>query len=638
MSQGETWRLELVLRRPHSLANPGSGHSLLASAAVHRLAATGAVRSGARVGSVERFGFSLAARRRIVQYIDDLAFPPRVSAVLLALALADNTRIDRKLWQWLRALGINHLLVVSGLHLGVVAGLGWLLGRVLQTVLAPWLRPAGGVLLPALFSLCSASACAAIAGFGLPVQRALIMLGVLLISRLAGGSSSPWNGLLIALLLVLLVQPLAVLSPGFWLSYGCVALLLWQAASLARTAVNGFVPWIWVALRCHFLMSLVLAPMLLAFFGATSLVAPVVNLLLVPLFCLLVVPLIVLAVFLTLAGTDCATWPWQAAGQLMQLLLQVLPESAPSTLTLQGQPGLPAVGLASVALAILLLVRGAVGRSLLLVLLLPLVVDLWLPTRPTPFQLTVLDVGQGTAVVVSVGDYHLLYDTGGGLPGGPNRAGSVVLPFLRRSGIAHLSTVVISHDDLDHSAGLDSVLTEISVGRVIRSGLPGDRHSQCRAGDAWEVPGAVGLGPVSFSFLGPLPGAIGDNDASCVLRISAAGQVFLLSGDIERSAELALVKRWGNHLASTVLLAPHHGSRTSSSWALLKMVAMREVVYSAGYRNSFGHPHAEVRRRYEALEVLQWSTAETGAVRYTIGKDGQLQRMLWRARYRRFWH
>jgi competence protein ComEC len=143
---------------------------------------------------------------------------------------------------------------------------------------------------------------------------------------------------------------------------------------------------------------------------------------------------------------------------------------------------------------------------------------------------------------------------------------------------------------------------------------------------------------VTFSFLGPLPGAIGDNDASCVLLVSAGEQTFLLPGDIERRAERALVRQWGERLASTVLLAPHHGSRTSSSWAWLKAVAMREVVYSAGYRNAFNHPHPAVQARYVQMGVLQWHTAQTGAVSYTFETNGRWQRSLWRQRHQRFWH
>ena len=232
---------------------------------------------------------------------------------------------------------------------------------------------------------------------------------------------------------------------------------------------------------------------------------------------------------------------------------------------------------------------------MVLPLLLPPVAPARLVTDEEPAgrtRVTVLDVGQGTAVIIRSGDRTLVYDTGGGDPAGANMATTVLLPWLRRQGVNELDTLVISHPDNDHSAGAGTLLAALPVGRLYRGGqVPGLAGGRpCVAGQAWRWPGGQ-----TFRFLSPAGSSTGSsNDNSCVLQIAAAGHRLLLAGDVESAVERDLVRYWGDALASDWLLVAHHGSRTSSTYALLKTVRPATAVISSGYANRFGHPHPDV--------------------------------------------
>jgi competence protein ComEC len=307
------------------------------------------------------------------------------------------------------------------------------------------------------------------------------------------------------------------------------------------------------------------------------------------------------------------------------------------SLYLHHMPGWPAMSLGLLAAALLVVPFNPRLKFASAVLWLPLLLP---PERPLNLEkdvleVVVLDVGQGTAIVIASGSRVLLYDTGGGDPLGANMARTVVLPYLRSRGVRQLDSFIVSHADRDHSAGAATVLASLEVGRVRYGGDQPwlDRGLPCRAGEAWRWHG----GP-RFQILAPAQESdLGRNDSSCVLRVEFFGYVLLISGDIESRRERELVRYWGDHLQSEWLHVAHHGSRTSSSPVWLKHLDPGRAVISSGHANPFGHPHAEVVLRLESVGAEVEHTARSGALifRFTPGETLVVDHF--RSVKRRFW-
>ena len=572
-------------------------------------------------------------RNAISQRIAAQPLGSEAKAVLAAITVADKSGIDATLWSLFQLYGINHLLVISGLHIGLVGGGGFLLGALLQRLLLLGGLSLSG--LPALLALACAGAYAALAGFSISTQRALGMLACFLLAGLLGRRSSAANSLLLAAATVLLVNPLALLGSGFWLSFAAVAALLWlghwqRALPTWRRL-----------LTTHAFMSLVMLPLGGWWFGGASLVAPLANLLMIPLVGMLVVPLALAAVaaMYLLPALEPTLWAL-AAWPLEQLLpsAQYLAVGEHRWLYRQLAPTLPAVLLAALGAALLVLPVALRVRALALLLMLPLLVPArWAGDTPRDLvRLTVLDVGQGTAVVLRSGRRALVYDTGGGDPAGVNMAVSVLLPYLRHEGVSELDTFIVSHPDNDHSAGARTVLAAMAVRRVFFGGemqLPGGRP--CVAGQAWEWPGGL-----RFRFLSPAlerHTGLASNDASCVLQIATPDHRLLLAGDIEGARERELVRYWGTALAGDWLLLPHHGSNTSSTYALLKHVRPGIIANSSGYANRFGHPHGQVMERLGQSGAQFYDTASGGALQFELRPGAPVVVSRYRDSIRRFW-
>jgi competence protein ComEC len=635
MIPGGRWQFAVTLKKPWGLANPGS-FNMQAWFAQSGIDAVGSVRTGGAQRLPPGNMFASAHHRlrlEISEHIAALAMQRDVLAILRAITVADKSGIDARLWSLLQQFGVNHLLVISGLHVGLVAGAGYLLGglgsRLLYLVAGlavPWL--------PGALALLLACAYAALAGFSLATQRALCMLACFIVAGLAGRSSGSGNNLQLAAVLVLVLNPLAALGSGFWLSFGAVAALLWLSS------------WQRGAGRCrrllstHAFMALVMLPMGAWWFGGSSLVGALANLLMIPLVGFTVVPLSLLAVVSYLLGWPLESGLWQLASWPLRQLLPLAVELADSRqhwLYRHFAPDLSAVLLALLAVALLFIPAGIRTKLLASILALPLL----LPAIPAAdsvvlsTRVTVLDVGQGTAIVIRAGNRTLLYDTGGGDPAGANMATSVVLPYLRNQAVEALDTFVVSHPDADHSAGTAGVLQAMPVARFRYggplAGVQGGR--QCVAGEAWRWPGGQ-----SFQFLSPAwETKLSSNDSSCVLQVQIGAYRLLLTGDIERGRERELVRYWGENLRSDWLLAAHHGSLTSSSQTLLKTVRPAVVVLSNGYANRFGHPHPLVLRRLKNTDAVLFSTVESGALEFDFNPGQPMEVRAYRAGKRRFW-
>lgn len=644
VAPGEQWLFEARLRRPWGLVNPGS-FNMQAWFAQTGIDATGSVRSrgaqrlapGAGLGSLPD-----RLRARISERIATLPLSSDARAVLRAVTVADRSGLDTELWRLFQHYGLNHLLVISGLHIGLVAALGYGLGRGVAVSLMLTGRVADPRHLPAVLALLLAAFYTALAGFSLATVRALAMLSCVVVASACWRRAGSWYNLLLAAALLLALNPLAGLGSGFWLSFGAVACLLWLGMWSRETGR-------WRArVGTHVFMSVAMLPLCGWWFGGFSQVSAPANLLLVPLLGLFVVPLALLGALCALPGWDLAAALWTWAAQPLEVLLplgRALAASHPDWLFRGLAPGPLETLLALCAVALLVAPLDWRVRALLPVLLAPLLLPPAAPRTAAPeaVHALVFDVGQGTAVLLYDRHRALLYDTGGGVAGGSTIARSAILPLLRQRGIARLDTLVISHGDSDHSAGLADILGALPVARLLTGAevrVAGANKrafvvaEPCRAGLGWQWP----HNDVTLRVLAPAPGErLSRNNGSCVLQVSVGGWRLLLPGDVNDDRERALVRYWRDELASDWLLAAHHGSGSSSSHAWLKAVDPAEVVYSHGYANRFGHPHPAVVARVGAAGARAWSTARRGALELVFYADGKLQVIAHRQLKRRYW-
>ncbi|HYM86654.1 MAG TPA: DNA internalization-related competence protein ComEC/Rec2, partial [Pseudoxanthomonas sp.] len=481
--------------------------------------------------------------------------------------------------------------------------------------------------------LAAALTYAVLSGFAVPAQRTVFMLGIVAAALWLGWMTRPLAVLAAAAALVILVDPIAVISAGFWLSFGAVAVIM-----LAGGGRIGRFSWLGAWARTQWAVTLALVPLLLAMFQQVSLVSPIANAIAIPLVSLVVVPLTLLAAVLPLDSIA------HAAHAVMAFCMGVLEtlDRVPDTVWQQHAPPSWAVPLAMLGALWMLLPRGFPARWVGAGFLLPLFLSL--PPRPLPGELwlTVLDVGQGLAVVARTQGHALLYDTGPAFSDQVSAGDRIVVPYLRASGVRRLDGVIVSHDDLDHSGGALAVLQAMPVqwlssplSEVHPISEAAAHARRCSAGERWEWDG------VAFEMLHPDAESYNefdfkDNDRSCVLRIVSPYGAVLLPADIERRSEIRLLRISPERLSAEVLIAPHHGSRTSSTPEFVRAVAPRLVVISAGYRNRFGHPHPTVVRRYREQGSELVRTDLVGAVLVKMGSSG-IETSGWRQLERRYW-
>jgi competence protein ComEC len=634
---GERWRLSVRLKRPHGSANP-HGFDFEARALERGIRATGYVRRAdgnrlldAAAGGVD---YRLQRLRQDIRERFQAALGGQPHAgVLVALAVGDQNAISRAQWQVFTRTGVNHLMSISGLHITMVSGL------VFAVVSGLWRRSSRLTLfLPAAKAGALAGAIAAVsygalAGFGVPAQRTVIMLSVVAAALWAGRSLSASLVLCLALGAVVMWDPWAVMAPGFWLSFGAVALIFYVNAG--RVGRPG---WLGAWARVQWAMTLGLVPPLVALFQQVSLVSPLANAFAIPLVSLVVVPLTLLAIVIPL---DVLLHLAYAVLEACMWALEWLARTPEATWT-QHAPPAWAVLVAVAGAAWLLLPRGVPARWVGVFGFAPLF--LIEPAAPAAggFRVTVLDVGQGLATVVRTARHALLYDAGPGFSPGSDAGNRVIVPYLRGEGIRALDGLVLSHDDSDHHGGALSVL-EAAPAHWLLTSLPaghpllaaGPRAMACQAGQGWEWDGVrfEVLAPPAESYANP---RIGDNSRSCVLRIASPAGSALLAGDIERRAEAELAARVGAGLRSTLVVAPHHGSAGGSSPAFVAAAAPDAVVFTAGYRNAFGHPKPEVVERYRAGGAAVYRSDADGAVTFHFDASGRSPER-WREARRRYW-
>ena len=652
---GERWRLTLRLKKPHGNANP-HGFDYEAWLLTRGIRATGYVRVKSAAGTNTLLGAAAWSPGIWVEQMRErlrdrlyaaLAARPN-AGVIVALVIGDQRAIDQEDWRLFSRTGVAHLMSISGLHITMIASLiawltnlawrrsVWLMTRV-PTPRAAALAGLGAALLYCL-----------LAGFGVPAQRTLFMLGVVAAGFVLPWHASPSRLLCVALLAVLLVDPWAPLAAGFWLSFGAVAVLLYVSVGRLQGATRaGSRGWWRDAVVAQAAVTLGLIPATLILFQQISLVGPLANAVAIPLVSAIITPL-------ALLGTLVPPLLIVAEWLLTPLMAWLTWLDSWSLATWQRAAPPWWASLCAVIGLVWLWLPGdwriAGGKWVGLAWCLPMIA---LPSPRPPHGeawVSTLDVGQGLAMVIQTAQHTLLYDTGPRYSDEADAGNRVVLPYLRATGVTQLDGIIVTHQDEDHAGGAASVLDELPPNEFWSSlgtgnALLGHRNLPratvpCEAGQRWTWDG------VTFTMLHPRAAdyasadpliATKTNNLSCVLKVSAAQRSVLLTADIEAPAEALLLERDRAALRSDALIAPHHGSKTSSTAAFLEAVAPTYVVFPVGYRNRFNHPSPPVWARYIESKATLHRSDTDGAVTVRIGPE-RLEVERYRSAAPRYWH
>lgn len=600
---GERWQLLVRLKYPRGTVNPYTFDYEAWLTAKH-IGATGTVKEAKKLAPAKGIATWRYQLRTAILAQEAMG----QGGGLVALVLGDGSAINKSQWRVLQETGTVHLMVISGQHITLLAAFGYFCIAGLVRIgwwpaRLPWLPIACAL------SMSLAVIYGLLAGFEVPVQRACIMLALVLIWRLRFSYLGIITPFLTALAAVLIYDPLASLQAGFWLSFVSVAILL---LTFSGRLSNG--RWWLNALKVEWVITLGLAPILMMLLLPISLTAPIANLIAVPIVSFIIVPLALLGTLLIAIPYLGSFLLWLAGASLNYLfmLLTCIAQVIPAWVAPMA-PGW-ALLLAFLGIILLLLPRGIPFKVFGLVFCMPLLLPNQTEIQHGSAKVMVFDVGQGLAVLIRTAQHNLLYDVAPSM-GDFNLGERIIVPAVKRKGVTNIDKVIISHADTDHAGGLLPVSEQLTIKELI-SGEPtklgvGLPVQACVSGTQWQWDG------VNFS-LWQWSGATKGNDASCVLLVEAKGETLLLTGDISSKAEKAWLVERGQPI--DWLLAPHHGSNHSSSMSFIKATHPHGVIISRGWLNPFHHPNPLVLKRYQAINAELVDTAFTGAVQINLGE------------------
>ncbi|MCD6026313.1 MAG: comEC [Solimicrobium sp.] len=667
LQPGERWRFTVRLRRPHGLANP-YGFDYEVWMLEQGVNATGSVKSHESNQRLSHFVFSFnnciewargKLRERILNALPDQPYAP----VIVALVIGEQNAITQNDWKVFSRTGVSHLIAISGLHVtlvsGIFASLMFYLWRksFFTRYQLPLILPAQKVAVLSGFFM--ALVYVALAGFGVPAQRTLIMAGVATLACLFNRISSVTNVLCLALGIVILVDPWAVLAPGFWLSFGAVGLLFYVSLGRSESKSVDYqnlaspkITSLKVKLYKHFqqasvaqyAITLGLVPLTMLLFNQVSLISPIANAIAIPVVSFLVTPCALMG---SLLPAPLGTGILIVTNYVLHLLIIFLAWLSEFSWAIWQAPR-PKIWMLCCALlgtAWCLAPKGWPLRWAGLLAWLPLCLNSSVYSKPNEFKVTAFDVGQGTAVLIETERHRMLYDTGPVFSSQSDAGSSVIYPYLKMRGIQRLDGLMISHSDIDHAGGALTLMQQLPI-KWISSSLKLDSnlvqiaeqlstHTTCLAGQAWEWDG------IQFEVLHPYSSMYTDakskpNSMSCTLKITNGRQSILLAGDIEAKQEYELIKSNLKKLASTVLLVPHHGSGTSSTDEFLRSVNPKIAIFQLGYHNRYHHPKPIVWQRYSDFNITRFRTDQAGAITVNFGDEISVEEH--RVAHGRYWY
>ncbi len=617
LKSGDSWQLLIKLKHNNGYQNLG-GFDYEKWLFYQKIDATGYVKKHAENKLISTGGFSIDRfrqnTREALSFLKNLEF----GGVINALIIGDRSLISKNHWALFSATNTTHLSVISGLHIGLIAGFVFLLAQFLWRRCECCMLRLPAQVFGAYFGLLSAFLYALIAGFSIPTGRAFIMAAVAFLSLILRRHHHIWQLYGLALILVLINNPLSIFSIGFWLSFYVVAIIIYGAKQHQNKS------WLYRLIYLQLLISIAALPLVTWFFASASVLSPVANLIAIPVFSFIITPLSLIAALLMLIGlNDIAQLGFELVNQTLIGLSHVLIYLQQFNFNRWHYTQTSILDLSFFILAILIAISPkALKLRKFSILILALI--LLIPTTKidkNSVLISVLDVGQGLAHVIQTQNHALLFDTGASYPSGFNLGDSVINPYLQSKHIQYLDKIIISHGDNDHIGGLRSVLEKFDVGEIISSVPSKIKHglqqpTLCVAGQNWQWDG------VEFEMLNPDENTnLKGNNASCVLKISTSQYSILLTADIERTAEWQLIKNFPEKLKSDIMLSPHHGSKSSSTQAFIDAVAPSLIIISSGYKNRFNHPAQKITNRYAQNHIKFINTSCAGQIDIQLAKS-----------------
>jgi competence protein ComEC len=631
---GDKWNFHVHLKKTYGTMNPG-GFDYEAFAFQEGIRANGYILEKENNKLIYSHWYHYPIDRMRQSLAEKIAanLPvTQTSQWITALVIGERHGIDEKDWQVLRNTGTNHLMAIAGLHIGLMSALAHFLVASIWRRFPHLVNQFPAVHAGAVAALLMALIYSALAGFSIPTQRACLMLTFFLVALLMRRKIGAWYAWSGALLCVLLLNPLTVLTESFWLSFGSVALIIYGVSG--RLSPKGL--W-WQWGRIQWVIALGLVPLSIALFQQCSFISFAANSVAIPWVGFIIVPLSLLGSFLFIFSNHAATLVLTLADKILSVLWIVLTwfSHLPNVVWYQTIPHTWMLIAAIIGMLFLLFPAGFPGRYLGIIWLLPLA--LYKPSVPQKGEawLTLLDIGQGLSAVVQTQTHTLVFDTGARLSASFDMGDSVVVPFLHSINTKKIDMLVISHSDNDHIGGADAVMTQLPVQSVKTSVPKFFTHADlCLRGDAWTWDN------VNFTFLYPTRETLNkDNNSSCVLRVSSGNQQILLTGDIEKFAEKDLAANEHDNLHATILIAPHHGSKTSALKNFVNLVDPKYVLFATGYRNRYHFPHPSVVKLYQEKNVSAYNTANTGAIQFQLnGKRINLSPKSYRELHKHYWN
>ena len=634
---GERWQFTVRLKRPHSTYNP-HGFDFEAWALAENIRATGTIKGKSGYQKLTNFVWRPRylvenLREKIGNRISQTLANKPFAGVIRALVVGDDSQVNAQDWNVYLRTGTSHLVSISGLHITMLAGLAFAVmafvwRRVPSLVLRMPTRQAatlGGMLVAIIY--------ACLAGLSVPTQRTLLMLMAFAAALLIGKKVPISRVLALALIVVVAIDPWSVSAPGFWLSFGAIAVIAY--VSVSRMNVGH---WLHEAVNTQWAVTMGMLPALILMFGQTSIVSPIANAFAIPVISLLVVPLAILGAVLPL------DFILQFSYWILQFCMVGLNWLAALPIATWQQAAAPTwtILLAIFGVLWLLLPRGFPQRWLGLILLLPMLIVH--PQRPKigEMKVVVLDVGQGLSVLIQTANHNLLYDAGPSYSSQSDAGSKIIVPFLRGEGVAKLDGFVVSHNDSDHSGGAASVLAQVPVTWLASSydlpqtlpKMPKQLH--CFAGQTWR------WDAVKFEVLNPSLESyqnieLSDNNRGCVIKVTSQFGSILLAADIEKEAEATLLQANKDGLRSDVLIAPHHGSLTSSTVEFVQAVGAKHTIFTVGYLNRFKHPKLIIEKRFEESGAYTYRSDYQGEMEISFAKSAPIQIKAWRQTQPKYW-